>query len=152
MRKLTKSLLATLMLFSMTAGLVSCSDDDEPKKEPAREIAGTYEGYSEASSAYFTGQISEGDNVVITAVDSEHAKIVYTSTEFGTVTIESATVTGDGTYTFSGSGTTSMGHAGSVKDYDCTATGVVSNGSVEMEVVVPAVMGGFTLDFHTGAQ
>lgn len=144
-------LLGIIGLCALAANFQSCKDDnDEPKISPAAEIAGNYEGYSEASCAYFQGQYSDGDKVTITEIDDNHAKIEYTSTEFGSVTVDNAEITGNSTYTITGNGKCLMGMGGNVKEYDCNVSGTVSGKDADLKFVCPAVMGGFTLNFLTG--
>lgn len=127
----------------------SCSSDDAP--DLAAGVAGTFEGYSSMNSAYFTNMISVDQKVTISRLTDNTVSLRYESASTGTFTIPEATVVkGTDSYTLSGTGTTSMGHAGNTKDYDCSFTGTVSGDSRVFTFSIPAVMGGATVTFTAG--
>lgn len=128
--------------------LCSCSDDD--KSAPAREVAGSYAGYTVAACAYFS-QTDGGQSVELTAVSDSRVNVNYESDTWGTFTVEGADVTErGGVYVLAGSGTSVMGMAGKTNEYQCEFSGTVSEGTPEFTFTVPAVMGGLTVTFHPG--
>jgi hypothetical protein len=148
-----KKINAILMMTAALLGAASCSDDnDEEAVNLANEVAGEYTGYTSASCAYFTGTISPDQKVNITADNANEVTVQYTSTTWGTFTVEGAQVSGsNANYTLAGTGTASMGHAGSeAKDYECTVSGTVISGEVNLTFNCPAVMGGLTINFAQG--
>lgn len=115
-------------------------------------IPGTYNGYTEAKSAYFQGMTAEDQTVTITGNDGKFT-VAFESDTWGTFLIEDikATLSGD-KFEVSGEGTAEMGMNGNVNSYACTFTGTidVDKENSEFTFVLPAVMGGLTIEFHTG--
>jgi hypothetical protein len=138
-----------LMLLTAVA-FTACNDDKE--EAPAQDVAGTYTGYTSASSAYFSDRNADNQTVTVTAIDDTHATITYTSDDLGTYSYESAVVTKNGdTYTIAGEGTATMGmHGASAKEYESTVSGQIVNGSATFTFVCPSVMGGMTIAFQPG--
>lgn len=149
--KLTKIVFALLA----TAVLSSCSDSDNgtPSNYGA-EIAGTYTGYALANAAYFQNQLSQPEQVTITASASaiDEVAVVYRSSSFGTITIAKAKITpANGVYTLAGEGTAQMGMGGNSGSYACTLSGTMTKDVVkELTFTCPTVMGGLTMVFKEG--
>lgn len=144
-----KKLLFVLPLLALAA--VSCSDDKDEPAGSAAQAAGTYEGYTEAGSTYFSGMLATDQKVVITETASDKVSVAYVSDTWGTFSIAGATVKQSGnTCTLSGTGTAEMGMGGNVKSYDCTFSGKVAGGSGEFTFSLPSVMGGLTINFTQG--
>jgi hypothetical protein len=139
-----------LMLFAAIFA-ASCSSDKE-NDNPAQEIAGKYEGYTNAGCAYFSNTVTADQTVVLTATDVDKVNVSYTSDTWGTFTINNATVSRDGTACkIVGNGSTLMGHAGSAaNEYQCSITGSVEGGIAEFTFSCPSVMGGLTISFSQG--
>ncbi len=116
-------------------------------------VPGTYSGYIEAKSAYFSGMTEDDQKIVITQNSDDTYKMTYTSDTWGEFTIENIEAKfANGKFTVSGNGTTKMGMSGNVKDYDCSVEGTidVSKEDPTFTFSVPTVMGGLTIVFHTG--
>lgn len=147
MKKITiLSLLAIVMTFA------SCSSDDEPRN-PAAEIAGTYRGYTEAGCAYFTGDMTDNETIVVTTNTDNTCKVVYNSETWGEFVVEKAAVVySNDKYTISGNGTTEMGMGGNLKEYACTIEGEIDSEKKNPTFTfnVPTVMGGLKIEFKSG--
>lgn len=153
-----------LSLFAMTMMIASCSDNNEPETESeantgngtvtaAQVVPGTYSGYTEASSKYFSGMMADNQEIVITKNSDESYKVAYSSDSWGDFTIEKATAQyADGKFNISGEGTTQMGMNGNVNNYPCTLSGSIDTDKKDPTFTfsIPAVMGGTTIVFHTG--
>ena len=127
----------------------SCSSDDAP--DLSAGVAGNYEGYSSMTSGYFSNMISLDQKVTLTCLSDNTVSVSFASASTGTFTIPEATVVKSAdSYTISGTGTTSMGHAGSTKDYDCSFTGTINGDSRVFVFSIPSVMGGTTVTFTAG--
>lgn len=116
-------------------------------------VPGTYNGYTEAKSAYFSGMMSDNQKIVITKISDNSYKISYSSDTWGEFVIESATAHySDGMFTISGNGTTKMGMNGNIKDYDCSIAGTIDikKENPTFTFSVPTVMGGLSIVFHSG--
>ncbi len=131
---------------------VACSNDGNNTPSPA-DIAGSYAGYTLAGCAYFSNSVSDGETVTITANADGTAHVVLMSDSWGELSVQAAQLScADGVYTLSGNGTARMGMEGNVSSYDCTFTGrIESSDKAQMRFEIPAVMGGMTIDFATGA-
>lgn len=140
--------LLSLMFIAMA--LVSCSDDDSVENY-AQDVVGTYQGYSVASSKYFSGQYATDQTVKVTSTTPNQVDVAYESGSFGTFSVSGATVsnTADG-YAIAGTGKSTMGMGGNVSDYDCTFTATVKNGEKVFTFTCPAVMGGLSVVFTEG--
>ncbi len=116
-------------------------------------VPGTYDGYTEAKSAYFTGMMADDQKIVITNNSDNTYNIGYNSDTWGEFSIEKATVAySDGIFTIEGDGITKMGMSGNVKEYVCSFEGRIDAEKEDPEFTfsVPAVMGGLSIVFHTG--
>lgn len=116
-------------------------------------VPGTYKGYTEAKSQYFSGMMADDQSIVITKNADNTFKLAYTSSTWGEFTIDGITATyANGVFTLAGNGTTKMGMEGNLKDYDCSLAGTIdaAKENPSFTFTVPAVMGGLTIDFHVG--
>lgn len=116
-------------------------------------VPGTYNGYTEAQSTYFSGMMAEDQTIVITKNSDDSYKVVYSSDTWGEFVIEKAIAKYESDkFNISGSGTTQMGMNGNVKDYDCSLEGAIDpeKENPTFTFSVPTVMGGLTIVFHTG--
>jgi hypothetical protein len=139
-------------MFAMALLITSCGDSNDDVENLAQDVAAKYEGYANASCAYFNNSYTDNQTVVVTAKTVNTVDVTYTSDTWGTFTVSDATVAKNGTsYYISGSGTTLMGHAGATpKEYECTLTGTVANGSGVFTFKCPSVMGGLTIELNPG--
>jgi hypothetical protein len=146
MKKFVLAMLA--MVFCMT----SCSDNDNEVVNAAQEVAARYEGYINASCAYFSDKVTDDQTLTITSKTVSTVDVNYTSDTWGTFTISDATVVQSGNaYQITGSGSTLMGHAGSEdKEYACSLSGTVADGKAELTFTCPSVMGGLNIVFKSG--
>lgn len=72
-------------------------------------VAGTYDGYTSTSSAYFKDMITADQKVMVTANEDGTVSISYTSDTWGVANISNIAVTKTGTgYTLVGKGTLAM--------------------------------------------
>lgn len=123
---------------------------------PAEKVvAGSYDGYVSAKFQYTPNPIiTDGEKVAITANEDGTVKVVYTSNDWGTTTIEKATVTRDGdNYKLEGTGKSLMAMGNQdPQEYDCTFSGTISKDKETADIVftLPAVMGGTTITFALG--
>lgn len=141
-----------LSLFMMLFAITSCSNDDDPVTNLAENAVGSYSGYTNASSTYFSGMLSENQTVTISSSSLNKVNINYTSNTWGTITITNAEITGtDGNIHISGAGKSKMTHAGATKEYDCTVEGTLIGKELELTFSCPAVMGGLNIEFKQGA-
>lgn len=116
-------------------------------------VPGTYSGYTQAKSAYFPSMMADDQKIVITKNSDNTYRVEYGSDSWGEFLIEKAeAVMENGTFIVKGDGTTKMGMNGNIKDYNCTIEGKIDPGkeSPTFTFAVPAVMGGLTIEFHTG--
>lgn len=116
-------------------------------------VPGTYSGYTEAKSTYFQGMMADNQKIVITKNSDDTYKVEYSSDTWGDFAVEAATVKyADGKFNISGKGKTEMGMDGNLKEYDCTFEGSVdvAKENPAFTFSVPSVMGGLSIEFHTG--
>lgn len=116
-------------------------------------VPGTYDGYTEAKSTYFSGMMTDDQKIVITKNSDDTYSIGYTSDTWGEFSIEKATVAySDGIFTIEGDGITKMGMSGNIKEYACSVEGQIDAEKEDpvFTFSVPAVMGGLSIVFHTG--
>lgn len=116
-------------------------------------LAGSYEGWTEASCAYFEGMQATDQTLSLTANVDDTFTLAYTSDSWGEFSFESLSVTSaNGIYTLSGKGVTMMGMDGNVSEYPCTVTGSIdaNKENVSFTFTVPGVMGGLTITFTQG--
>lgn len=131
----------------------ACNDnDDDVKDNLSKYVIGNYEGYTSASCAYFSGSMNAGQHIIVTGGSGyDKVDIQYISPAWGTVTVTDALIVENGQrYTITGDGTWSMGHNGSVRDYDCTVTGNVKSVETQFVFSSPSVMGGLKVEFTEG--
>lgn len=116
-------------------------------------VPGTYSGYTEAKSTYFSGMMADNQDIVVAKNADNTYKIDYVSDTWGTFTIENAAAAyADGVFTLKGDGVTKMGMDGNLKDYDCTVEATIDPEKEEpvFTFTVPSVMGGLTITFQQG--
>lgn len=118
-------------------------------------LPGNYTGYVEAKSAYFSGMYEDNQKITVAKNSDDTYKVSYVSESFGEFSIDNATVSynkKNGKFELTGEGTTKMGMGGNVKDYACTLSGGVDpeKNDPVFTFTVPTVMGGLTIEFHTG--
>lgn len=116
-------------------------------------LAGSYEGWTEASCAYFEGMQATDQTLSLTANADDTFTLAYTSDSWGEFSFESLSVTSaNGIYTLSGKGVTMMGMDGNISEYPCTVTGSIdaNKENVSFTFTVPGVMGGLTITFTQG--
>ena len=116
-------------------------------------LAGSYEGWTEASCAYFEGMQATGQTLSLTANANDTFALAYTSDSWGEFSFESLSVTSaNGIYTLSGEGVTMMGMDGNISEYPCTVTGRIdaNKENISFTFTVPGVMGGLTITFTQG--
>lgn len=138
--------------------LASCSssnDDNTPEVNLAENIAGSYEGYTEAEFKYSDKpMITPDEKLVLVANTDGTVKVDFKSNKWGTFSIPSATIKLDKTnYQINGKGTSLMGMtADSQKEYEANIAGSVSNDKQTVELIfnIPAVMGGVKVTFTLG--
>lgn len=154
MKSLKKTLSYLFMLAALVTSFAACSNDDDPETPAVNDISGTYNGYSEGKSTYFSGYMGTDETVTITAATDGTATVAYASNTWGSSSFSGITVTkGTDGYSLSGSGKFSMsGMGGTVKEYDCNVTGTISSDKKTYTVVfsLPSVMGGLTITFQNG--
>lgn len=154
MKALQKTLRYAMML-AVSVSLFACGDDnDEPSTPASQEIAGTYTGYYEMASQYFSGQYGIDQTVTITSATDGTATVVYNNGSSWESTLTGVEVTEVGSdYKLTGSGKMSMAsHGGSSSEYDCTLAGTISGDkqSYTLTFTLPSVMGGTTITFMAG--
>ena len=120
-------------------------------------VVGTYNGWTEAGSQYFSGMVNNGDKVDVTANEGGTVKVVYTSTTWGTATFDTVSVSADENgFSFAEAEGTSLmaGMGGQAREYAAILTGAtMSNNkqSYTFTISIPAVMGGTTVVFKEGS-
>ncbi len=148
-----KKLTYFMMACVAACGCASCSSDDDSPVEFAGNVQGTYKGYSEVSSAYFSNQYSVGQELTVNKIDGNTVSVSYASSSLGHFTIPEAKVTSSGSsYTISGTGSTEMGMNGRPSaTYDCSLSASVDKSGEQVFVFsIPAVMGGTKVTFTQG--
>ena len=116
-------------------------------------LAGSYEGWTEASCAYFEGMQATDQTLSLTANADDTFTLAYTSDSWGEFSFENLSVTSaNGIYTLSGEGVTMMGMNGNIREYPCTVTGRIdaNKENISFTFTVPGVMGGLTITFTQG--
>lgn len=138
--------------FLSAAVLLTAACSEKEHLPTVTDIAGSYQGYTLASCAYFQNTCTANENVTVAANADGTAKVTFTSDAWGEFTIPNAQMkVSDGTFTLSGNGQTQMGMGGNVAPYDCTYSAVIhGDNQAQMQFKVAGVMGGLTLDFKTG--
>lgn len=142
------------MLTALVTSFTACSDDDDKEAPAVTNITGTYSGYSEGKSQYFSGYMGTDETVTITSATDGTATLAYTSSTWGNSTFSGLTVVKSGdSYAISGTGSFTMGMSGgTAKEYDCTIAGTISSDKKTYTVTftLPSVMGGLTITFQNG--
>ncbi len=116
-------------------------------------LAGTYEGYTDASCAYFSGNYTDDESLKMTANGDGTLAVVFESATWGTFNVAKASISkNDAEYTFTGEGTVSMGMGSNVTEYAFTMTGTSDAAKEDYSIAfnVPAVMGGLTITLLPG--
>lgn len=141
-----------LFLLLTSVAFASCSDSDDSEKDLAKEIAGQYNGYTVASCAYFSNQVSSNQKLAISSTEINKVNVDYASDSWGTISIPDASVIKSGNeYVITGTGTSVMGMQGNgSKEYVCNLSGKIINGTVDFTFTCPAVMGGLNIAFMQG--
>lgn len=151
-----KTLLSLLTMVSILV-FSSCGSDNDPAPiNNAQAIAGTYNGYSNSSSQYFSDMIAENQSVTITANEDGTATVTFNSSSTGNVTINNATVTPTTSgYIISGNGESVItGHGdGASKTYECNLSGKIGSAKddANLEFTLPSVMNGMKIKFIQGS-
>jgi len=83
MTSFKKTLSYLFLLTVLVTSFASCSSDDEPETPVVNSITGTYSGYSEGKSNYFSGYMGTNETVVITSATDGTATLAYTSSTWG---------------------------------------------------------------------
>lgn len=87
---MNKFLLLMLAIVSLFA--TSCSSDDEPEINYAKDVASVYSGYTNASSTYFSDMISENQSVKVEIVSNTTVNVTFDSDTWGHTVISNAEV------------------------------------------------------------
>lgn len=141
-----------LTLFAVAVCAAACEKKEQGVMPSSADFAGTYRGYAQASSNYFTDKISAGETVLISQQDDGSASVSFASAAWGEFTVTKVqTSMSGGVCTLSGSGKAQMGMHGKSGTYDCTFSAEIrSKDEARMEFSIPAVMGGMSIVFRTG--
>ena len=139
-----------LSSFSL-ALLVSCNKDSGTtvNSGSASVVAGSYVGTVNATFAYGTATYSD-QTVVLTATGTETVSVSFYNEEWGTFTIESATVSGSDPYTLSGTG--DMSSARGSYSVNFSGTVGVTEGTATFTFHIPELMSGTYLNFTLGSS
>lgn len=121
----------------------------------AKEVAGSYTGYSLAKFQYSPQpMVTDSETVMLKENSDGTVSVSYTSSKCGEFTVPAAKASGsDGIYVVMGEGTVVMGMSeDSKKEYQCSLNGTVNktDGKSGFVFSVPAVMGGLNIEFYTG--
>lgn len=153
--KITKVDGTTITVNADDVESVTFSTDDT---SVALTVEGTYEGWTSASAAYFSGMNNDGDKVELSAASATTVDLTYTSQTWGTATFKDVTVSQtDEGYTLSTAAESTilmpgMG-GGDPREYACTFEGGSISADLKTYSFVfraPAVMGGTTMTFQQG--
>lgn len=138
-----------MALTAIALCVIACDDIDAPA--PSEAVAGTYEGYTLASCAYFQDNCTDGESLTIAA--SGGALSLCFESSMGTFEVAALKASSqDGSYVVEGSGSVAMGMGASSNSYPFTLTGRVAASKREYEftATVPGVMGGLTVRLLPG--
>ncbi len=141
-----------MLSFMLVALLMaSCSNENEIV-DAAKEVVGSYNGYSVAECKYFSNQLATEQTVEVTYMSINKVSVGLNSDTWGTISITDANATStDNGVVLNGTGVTKMGMGNSeAKEYTCELTGTIVNGIAELEFSCPQVMGGLKISFHQG--
>lgn len=147
-----------LALSLVTLCLIACNKknkDENPEPESSvsvAEIAGTYEGYSLASCAFFQDEYTPDEKLSISENSDGTASVVFESTSWGKFYVSNPKISKEsGIYKLSGEGKAMMGMNGNISEQDCTfCADINSKDEAVMDFNVTAVMGGLKVKFLTG--
>lgn len=145
-----------LGMMAIALCVVACSDDDNNDQSVnlAREVAGTYNGYTSAKFSYSPNPtVTPKEKVVIADKGDSKVDLTLASTTWGEFKLTDVAVKKDGNaYKMEGTGKASLqmsGHASG--EYDFTLTGSVEQGKKNSSFVVSlTIMGGTTITFIEG--
>ncbi|MDY5968574.1 MAG: hypothetical protein SPJ13_00950 [Bacteroidales bacterium] len=141
-----------VMMSVVVLGLAACSKE----KDVSDKIAGNYNGYTAATFSYSPRAMYTADEkVVVKSVGPKTVSVTLTSQTWGTATFNTVQVTEGSTAALNGSGTIAMPTmGGQVTNYDASIAGTITldRGSADLNVNVPAVMGGVNIAFKTGTM
>jgi len=148
---MNKFLLLMLAIVSLFA--TSCSSDDEPEINYAKDVASVYSGYTNASSTYFSDMISENQSVKVEIVSNTTVNVTFDSDTWGHTVISNAEVSlsSEG-FIISGKGEAEISGHGGTKKYECNLNAVIGKNkeNAKLEFSIPSVMGGLTVKFIQG--
>lgn len=136
-------------------GFAACDDGNENNETPLdpTDIAGTYNGYTDAKCQMFNNSLTENESFTITANNDNTASFSFATGEWGTYTINKLKLTEkNGVYTISGSGTTTISTMqGGTTTKDYTLTGTIKSATDAILVIsLPELMFGTTITFKMG--
>lgn len=144
-----KKLMIFCAVLALAATFMSCN-----KNNMGDKVAGTYNGYTIASSQYFNEMVSENEKLTVKSSGGNLAEIIFSSTEWGNFTIKEGEVSKVGkSYQIVGKGTCEVAvmGGGSTNTYECEIEAIVNNlQDAVFTFKVPSVMGGLTVVFTTG--
>lgn len=146
-------LIKGMALAALVFGAIACNDKEEAAA-PVASIAGTYSGYSEASSAYFSGMYADGETATIAETADGGLSCAFVSESWGEFSFSDLAVVRDGeAYLFTASGTALMGMGETKTEYAATLAGRTDAGKEHFEIAfsMPAVMGGLTVTLRPGS-
>lgn len=142
------------MTFSVPAVMGGLTIQFEQGDVPASLVLpGEYEGYTDASSAYFKNMMAGDQTLVISSPAQDTYNVSFTSETWGVFSVADIKVTlSDNVFSLTGNGKCQMGMNGNIKEYECSLTGSVdvAKENPQFRFSVPAVMGGMTIEFRTG--
>ena len=156
MKMKVKNFLAMMMAACVMTGMTACSsDDDDVEPDLTQAVVGSYTGYGNYGSAYFTDMYYTGLTVSVARHEQEKAvvDVTFEGGSLGTYTFEQATVAQNGsTYVVTGEGTALLAsHSGNAQSYEATLKAVItSTDDFEIVLATPTVMGGSTLTILPG--
>lgn len=141
-----------ILMMSAALCVASCSDnDDNDEMGNAIDVAGSYEGYTVASSRMFQNMVTPDEKLTIANTGAGLANVSFNSESWGNIAIDNTTVTvTDNGCTITGNGTAVMGMGDTRKDYPCALSGRIVNHQASMEFTCPQVMGGLKIEFRQG--
>lgn len=141
-----------LMMSIVVLGLAACSKEEKVSDK----IASNYSGYTAATFSYSPRTMyTAGEKVVVKSEGEKTVSVTLTSQRWGTATFNAVKVTDGSKAALSGSGTIAMPTmGGQVNTYDASIAGTIAldKSSAELNINVPAVMGGVNIAFKTGTM
>ena len=125
-----KKQFALMLALVASAAFTACDDDDDATLSQA--VSTTYEGYIDASSAYFSGNYEDGVSFVVKENTDETVNVSFSSETWGDYTFEAAVVTDSASsYYIKGNGKAAMAaHGGQAtkNEYDCSLVARIPQG------------------------